>query len=266
MKKLKIIVLGNCAEQAPEYETTNFILDFGKVKIFSDMGLGSIKQMLKAGIYATDIDLVILTHSHGDHTLGFPYFALFNFKERWAQGKKGPGIIPVIALPEVYKGVMDMFSFCYPPGKYPMFDFENWKADNLKRKIFEFKGIKITTVPVTHRVPTIGVSFEIGPTKITFSSDTVYDKRLVEVAKGSKILFHEAFSTREFKDFAEKAKHGIAEDAGRAARDANAQMLALIHPLPPYRENPEKLIKEAKKYYDGKIIVPSELEIISLDL
>lgn len=259
----KIIVLGNCASQTADYETTNFIILLEGKSIFLDMGPGSIRQMLRAGLSVTDTDLIILTHCHGDHTLGFPYFAFSNFAER-QQGKKGPDVIPIIALPEVYKGVMDMFRFCYPPGKYPTFDFENWEASSSEKKVFEFEGIKITTTPVTHSVPTIGVSFEVGSTKITFSSDTLYDERLVELAKGSNILVHEAFGTREIKKFAEQIKHGISEEAGRAASDANVQMLVLVHPLSLYRREPAKLINEAKKYYDGKIIVPSELEIISL--
>ena len=258
----KIVVLGNCANQTAEYETTNFILDLGGVRIFLDMGPGSIRQMLEAGFLATDIDLVVLTHSHGDHTLGFPYFAFSNFAER-LQGKKGPDVIPIIALSEVYKGVMDMFRFCYPPGRYPIFNFESWEASDTERRTFEFKGIKITTVPVTHAVPTIGMSFEMGSTKITFSSDTIYDERLVDIARGSAILLHEAFGTMEIKELATQTKPGIAEEAGRVARDADAQMLVLVHPLPPYRKKSEELIKEAKKYYDRKIIVPSELETIS---
>ncbi|RSN76681.1 MBL fold metallo-hydrolase [Candidatus Methanodesulfokora washburnensis] len=261
----KIIILGNCSGQTAEYETTNFILFLKGKKIFLDMGPGAIKQMYRAGLFVTDIDFVVLTHSHTDHTLGFPYFAFSNFVERAIEGRKGPDVIPIIALPEVYKGVMDMFRFCHPPGRYPMFNFENLEASNTEKKVFEFEGIKITTTPVTHSVPTIGVSFELSSTKITFSSDTIYDERLVELAKESNILVHEALGTKEIKKFAELTKHGIAEEAGRAANDAKVQMLALVHPMPQYRKDPTKLIEEAKKYYDGKIIVPSELEVLPLN-
>ena len=73
--KARVVVLGNCANQTSEYETTNFILDFGCPRILFDAGPGAVKQMLCAGFAAGDIDMVVLTHSHGDHTLGFPYFA-----------------------------------------------------------------------------------------------------------------------------------------------------------------------------------------------
>lgn len=260
----KLIVLGNCAGQTAEYETTNFILESDNNKVLIDAGPGVIRQIYKAGLLVTDIDVIVITHAHGDHTLGFPYLAFNNFAER-QQGKNGPSIIPIIALPEVYKGLMNMYAFCYPPGKYPDFDFVNWNASIFERMEFKFKNIRITTTPVSHIIPNIGVRFDIDRSSITFSSDTIYDKRLVDIAKGSKILVHEAFVTSEMSKFASQTKHSTAEEAGKAARDAGVQLLILSHPLPMYRKKKEKLIDEAGNYFDGKIIVPSELEVIKID-
>ncbi len=259
----KLIVLGICASQNARYETTNFVIDFSNSKILLDTGPGVVRQLYRAGLSATDIELVIITHSHGDHTLGFPYF-IFSKSVEKLQGKISSGSIPVIALPEVYKGIMDMYTFCYPPGRPLSFSIENWEASSEKTKTFEFKGIKIITTPVTHTVPTIGVRFDIGPTKIAFSSDTIYDKRVVELARGCQILVHEAMMTEKMESMAVKTRHAIAAEAGKAAREAGVQTLILCHIYSSFIENVDPLIEEARKYFDGKIIVPTELEEIEI--
>ncbi|GAH42160.1 unnamed protein product [marine sediment metagenome] len=260
----KLTVLGNCANQTAEYETANYILDLGIAKVLLDVGPGAVKQLYKAGFLATDIDIIIITHCHGDHTSGFPYFAFSNFMER-LQGKNGSSNIPIIALPEVYKGLMDMLAFCYPPGKFHNFDIENWPASDSEKKVFKFKNIKITTTPVMHTVPAIGVRFDINSTSITFSSDTIYDKRLVDLARGSKMLVHEALATMEMAEIASQVKHATAEEAGKAAKESRVQSLILVHVSPMYREKKEQLIEEASKYFSGEIILPSELEEIKIE-
>ena len=260
---VKVIVLGICASQNAQYETTNFVIDSGDSKILLDAGPGVVRQLYRAGLSATDIDLVVITHSHGDHTLGFPYFVFSNSIEK-LQGKIRSDSIPVIALPEVYKGIMGMYTFCYPPGKPRSFSIENWKASSEEMKTFEFKGIKIFTMPVTHAVPTIGVRFDIGQTKFAFSSDTIYDKRMVELAKGCQVLVHEAMMTEKMKSMAAKTKHAIAAEAGKVAKEAGVQTLVLCHLYSSFIENADLLIEEARKYFDGKIIVPTELEEIKI--
>jgi len=259
----KLIVLGNCSNQTSQYETTNFVIDTGESKILLDAGPGVIRQLYRVGLSATDIDLVVITHSHGDHTLGFPYFLFYNFIER-IQGKKGPETIPVIALREVYKGIMDMFAFCYPPGKYPNFSIENWEASPTELSTFRFKDIKITTTPVTHAVPTIGIRLEFDPTKISFSADTVYDERLVALAKGSHELVHEAFGNSAVSEIAAQTKHATAESAGKAAQDSGVQKLILSHISPIFMDKTDLLIKEASRYFKGEILVPSELQVIEI--
>jgi len=259
----KLVVLGNCGDQTPQYEVTNFVIDTGKSKILLDAGPGVIRQLYRVGLSAADIDLVVITHSHGDHTLGFPYFLFYNFIER-NQGKKGPETIPVIALREVYKGIMDMFTFCYPPGKYPSFSVENWEASPTELSTFRFKDIKITTTPVTHAVPTIGIRFEFDSTKITFSADTVYDERLVALAKGSHVLVHEAFGPSAISGAAAQTKHAIAESAGKAAMDSGVQKLILCHIYSIFMDKIDLLINEATRYFKGEILVPSELQVIEI--
>jgi ribonuclease Z len=258
----KLIILGASASQTALHETTSFVVDTGDCKILIDAGPGVVRQLYRAGFSTTEIDLVIITHCHGDHTLGFPYFIWANSAEK-LQGKNRVGIIPIIALPEVYKGILDMYTICYPSGK-PSFSIENWEASFETQSKFNFKDVSVTTTPVNHAVPTIGVRLDFGSTKIMFSSDTIYDIRVVELAKGCQVLIHEAMMTEDMEAMASRTKHSMASEAGKAARDASVESLIMCHILSQYFEKEELLINEARKYFKGKIIIPKELEEIEL--
>ena len=69
----KIICLGNAGDQTDTSETVSFLID-GSSKILLGTGPGIIRQLTRAGYSASEIDIVIVTHCHGDHTLGYPYF------------------------------------------------------------------------------------------------------------------------------------------------------------------------------------------------
>lgn len=258
-----LLVLGNCATQTAECEATNFILRAGGETVLFDAGPGVMRQLYRAGVSAAEIGLIVITHSHGDHSLGFPYFLFSLFVER-TQGKSGPDVIPVIALPSVYEGLMQMFAFCYPPGKYPMFKTENWEASESDGSEYAFADLKIRTTPVSHTVPTIAVRFSFNSTSITLSSDTIYDERLVDLAKGSDILVHEAFGPSALAELGKQSRHGITTDAARVARDAKVKKLMLCHWLASFKNNPEVLVKEAADVFKGEIVAPKELQEITL--
>jgi len=259
---VNIMVLGNCSGLSANHQTTSYVIETDATKILLDTGPGVVRQLKRANIPASEIGLVIVTHCHCDHTLEFPYFLFSNLIDR-TLGKTGPEKIPVIALSQVFQGLMDMVAFTCPPGKFP-FDIVNWEASESQFSSFHFQGIEVTTTPVTHSVPNIGVRFKIGPTSIVFSSDTVYNESLVELARDCDVLVHEAFAPSSMGEFSAKSGHSTAEEAGKAARDARAKMLILSHMLPIFIEQADLLISEAGKHFGGKIIMPSELDKIRI--
>lgn len=255
----ELVVLGNCATQTADCEATNFVVRIGDANILFDAGPGVVRQLYRAGFSASDIDLVVVTHCHADHSLGVPYLLFTAFVER-SQGKTGPGTIPILALPEVYDGLMATFAFCYPPGRYPMFEVENWRCSGMEESHFKLGDIEIRTAPVTHAVPTVAVRFDSCDSNIVLSSDTVYDKRLVYLARNVDVLVHEAFGPAMASDLGHKMGHGIADDAARAASDAGAGTLVLCHWMAAFKGKSDALIEEAKQTFDGVIKAPKELE------
>ncbi len=255
-----VTFLGNCANLTKDLHPVSFLVEDTE-RILVDAGPTVIQQLYKLDYLASKVDAVVVTHSHGDHTLGFPYFAFSKFFEGLS-GATGPSKVPLIALQGVIDGLRNMLEFCYPPGKYPTFEFVPYVASATDVSVFEVGKTKITTFPVTHAVPNIGLRIELSnKAVISYSSDTVLDEKVIHNAADSDILIHEAFGPSELRELAARTKHGLADEAGKVAEQARVDLLALVHLMPKYLtpEGKSSVINDAKAYYKGDVIVPDAL-------
>jgi ribonuclease Z len=119
--------------------------------------------------------------------------------------------------------------------------------------------------------PAYGYEFLVKNKKITYSGDTKYSKNLENASKNAEYLIHEVFVDLNFDDKRMtqetlknvKEYHSTPEDVGKLAQAANVKNLVLNHFVPPVFDE-EGLRNEISKYYDGKIIVGSDLDVFNL--
>ncbi|XLS27714.1 ribonuclease Z [Flavobacteriaceae bacterium M23B6Z8] len=67
------------------------------------------------------------------------------------------------------------------------------------------------------------------PKSYAFCSDTAYKPSIVEIIKGSTVLYHEATFTKKHTDLARKTKHSTALEAAMIAKQADVSNLILGH-------------------------------------
>ncbi len=77
-------------------------------------------------------------------------------------------------------------------------------------------------------------------------------RKVVELVKGSDVLYIEAYFLDKDKDRAFERYHLTAKQAGRIAREAGAEKLIVFHFSPRYMDNPEELVKEAGEEFRGR--------------
>jgi ribonuclease Z len=73
MSQRELLVLGT-SSQTPTRERNHngYLLRWDGVGLLFDPGEGSQRQMIHAGVTASEVDRLLLTHFHGDHCLGVP--------------------------------------------------------------------------------------------------------------------------------------------------------------------------------------------------
>ena len=70
---LEVVFLGTGGPRpAGRAASCNLILVQGKPRLFVDVGSGAFARLGELGLSLTDVDLILLTHFHIDHTADLP--------------------------------------------------------------------------------------------------------------------------------------------------------------------------------------------------
>ncbi|MCI9538946.1 MAG: MBL fold metallo-hydrolase [Eubacterium sp.] len=261
---MNLTILGNCATQTLEHETTSFLLDTGEKKILIDCGPSTVRQLQKAGVSPLDISAIIITHCHADHTAGYPYLLFTINLARMMSGTEVSDKISVIALKSVYNGIAETLNTQYPVEQLGEKLVEPYIVEDKTNTSFFIDKCKIELFSTYHTVPSIGARIENKETSITFSGDTLFHHEIAQHAKNSNVLVHEAFCTENSADMARNSGHSTAREAGIIAREAGVEKLVLCHPLAVMWNDENNLIGDARREFAGKVLLPREFENIML--
>ncbi|MBI5196633.1 MAG: MBL fold metallo-hydrolase [Nitrospirae bacterium] len=91
--------------------------------------------------------------------------------------------------------------------------------------------------------------------KLSYVVDTIGTeenmKKIIDLAKGSDVLYIEAYFLDRDDDRAKERYHLTAKEAGRIAREAGAGRLEVFHFSPKYTDVPGEIVKEAEEEFGG---------------
>lgn len=91
--------------------------------------------------------------------------------------------------------------------------------------------------------------------KVTLSGDTRPCTGLVEAARGSDLLIHEATFSDDEQDRALETRHSTAREAGRVAREAGVRKLILTHLSSRHDVEFGRLLGQAREEFKGSVEV-----------
>jgi ribonuclease Z len=303
MAARELVVLGT-ASQAPTRTRNHngYFLRWDAFGLLFDPGEGTQRQMLLAGVTASSIGTICLTHFHGDHCLGLP------------------GVLQRMALDQVTHAV----EVCYPRenGEY----FGRLRHASLFRDSLSLaehpvsdggvvvagEAFTIEARSLSHRVPTVGyrltepdgrrmrpdllvahgisgpdiskvqkmgrilrngrvvslaeVSESRTGQKFAFVMDTRLCDAAFELAQDADMLVCEATFANVDAALADEYGHLTAGQAGRVAAEAGARLLVLTHFSQRYGSggsgDMDRFASEAAEAFDGDIVIANDLDRI----
>jgi ribonuclease BN (tRNA processing enzyme) len=176
--KVKLLGTGTCAPSLRR-GSSSYLVQTKQLNILVDVGPSVVRRLLEYGFTTRDIDVVILTHFHVDHTADFSTF-LFASNYDVVARKKKLMVVAGEGLHDFYKGLLGVYPWLSPKS-YEIF-FHEMPEGTLKTG-----GLIITTGPMEHNYESIGVRIEEGRS-VAFSGDTDYTENLIELAKEADLF------------------------------------------------------------------------------
>jgi ribonuclease Z len=234
------------AVPAKNQQNTHLIVQTGQHTILVDCVGNPVVRLQEAGIDPLTITDLILTHFHPDHVSGVPLLLM----DLWLLGRKAAlkmyGLQDVIVRMEQ---MLDLYDWQTWQGFYPV---QFLGLPDEPHKLMENAQIELTTFPVCHMIPGIGIKMVLPDGGFCYSSDTGPCATVIEMARGMDFLIHEATG--------EGDGHSSPAQAGRIAEQADVKRLYLIH-YPPDADE-DRWVSSAKTTFSGEVILAKDLMVV----
>lgn len=257
---------------------------FGEVILF-DCGEGTQRQLIFGKISPMKITKIFISHFHGDHILGLPgLLQSMNFGGREnSLDIYGPkGIFKIkeaifnlsycsfdfsINFHEITEGTIienENYIINSVETKHNLINLSYSIEEKKKPRFLKEKAIKIG-VPIgpafgkLHNGEEININGKVikpeevlgekrKGLKVSYSGDTKFSEKMIELSKNSTVLIHEATYISEDADKANENFHSTAKDAAMVAKKSNSEKLILTHISTRYSDT-DDILKEAREVF-----------------
>lgn len=251
VEKIDITILGSgtCVPSLQRSASAVLMVTGNKTILF-DIGPGTMRRLTEAGISIHEIDCLLVSHFHPDHT---GELAAFLFASRYPDRRQkplllagGPGFESFFGrLNDTYSGWIHLPEICRVlemepgAGKLPEIAFDE---------------CRIHCTGVSHRPESLAFRVDTpGGVSAVYSGDTDYSENLLRLAAGADLLICEA----AFPDEIKVEGHMTPSLAGWTAAGAGVGSLVLTH-FYPECENAD-MTGQCRKTWDGPLVLAVDL-------
>jgi ribonuclease BN (tRNA processing enzyme) len=290
---LSVMVLGSggpAATAAGRASAGYLIFTDGKPRILIDVGGGTFKSLAESGVNVKDLDLVLLSHLHIDHTADLSSVIKTIYFHTVGAGATrdapihiwGPAS-SVGGFPNTTDYVDGHYAAGYGLERYlngftgvinaGTFNYvahadlnSDWMTGN-PEPVLEQDDLKITAMPVKHgTVPAVAYRIDYKSKSIVYSGDTNSESgNMALLADNADLLIYDTAIMDTHPNPAMLQLHTTPSRMGAVAAEANAKKLVLSHITP----NTENNLDEVKQLiraqgYTGKIKAAKDLMVFNL--
>mgnify|MGYP001180137522 FL=1 len=271
MTQMKISFLGTGSGTSTNRAHTAIVYDCDdgtRLLIDASSGNSVARSSSELGIPVGEFDTVLLSHHHPDHMSGLLFLQFTR-----ALARQDGSALNVYLTEESREWAIKM---CAAAHLNVVEVDEDGAKNSDGRQVIRWTvvspGEQIDLGPTTtascfsadHISGAVGWRVNSSGISVVFSGDTRFNPELVKASQGAHLLIHEAYRTDEESDYANGHGHSTAGDAGRAATQAGVTELVLTHLDSEFATNPQPLLDNAKRYFDGPTSAATDLYQITV--
>ena len=155
-----------------------------------DCGASSLPAMKRLGVAREPVDLILITHFHGDHFGGLPFFLL---DAQFSRRSRPLVIAGPAGIEAKLKNLMEVM---FEHSSKTQQRFELSVVALAPEETRTFGAVKVTPYPVVHGEsggPFLAYRVEAEGRVITYSADTEWTETLIPAARGADLFIAEAY-------------------------------------------------------------------------
>jgi ribonuclease BN (tRNA processing enzyme) len=243
----------------------------GRARILVDMGTGSMLRFEQSGARLNDLDVILISHFHVDHSNDLPALIKASYFTDRQRDLPLYGPTDNQLMPSATMFVQALFgpggafkylnSYLNGTDSYRLLAHDVKARDKARQVVLSDSAYRVTAVPVHHGpVPALAWRVVIGGKILVFSGDMNNDNdTLTSLAKQADVLV---------------AHHAIPEEAGRVARnlhmppsvigqiasDAGVKQLVLSHRMNRTFGKEAQTTQFIRDRYHGPMVFAEDLQ------
>jgi len=246
----------------------------GKARMLIDMGGGSMLRFEQSGARLEDLDVILLTHLHVDHSADLPYLIKASFFSDRSRDLPLYGPTGNQLMPATTEFVQDLFGqngafrylADYLDGRaaYRLIAHDIHANDRKVHPVMRGRDYVITAVPVHHGpIPALAYRIDVGGQSIVFSGDmNNTNHTLTRFATGADLLVaHHAIA--EQADPVARNLHMPPSVIGEIAAQARVKQLVLSHRMQRTLGHEPQTRRLIAMHYPGPVYFAEDLQCFS---
>lgn len=279
--RVKLQILGSRGPEILDRQASTGYLIWldGKARVIVDAGPGSLQRFEQSGAKFEDVDLMLFSHFHADHSSDFPAYIKGSFftdrvKDLLVFGPTGSSF--VASAEEFVNRAIGREAGMYPYlGSYLAKDMRSaykvvpknieWSETNINiRNVYHDAELSVRTVSTHHGpFPSLGYRVELAGCSISFTGDMSGQLGVMpKLAINSDILVAHNVIPEDMTGVAANL-HMKPNYIGKMAQQAKVKQVLLTHLMArSIRVKPNSL-EIIKKKYQGKVTFANDLDIFN---
>src|SRR5215212_7726429 len=188
--QLRFVGCGDALGSGGRFNTC-FHVTGARVNFLIDCGASSLPALKRLGIAREAIDLILITHFHGDHFGGLPFLLL---DAQFTRRVRPLVIAGPVGIQTRLANLMEAL-FEHSSKTKPRFDLSVVALEPEQSRIFG--EVKVTPYPVVHGEsggPLLAYRIEAEGRVIAYSADTEWTEMLIPAARGADLFIAEAYT------------------------------------------------------------------------